>query len=1314
MPSNYDADIQLSVDLDATDVENESDRLQKELKNIFNSTSFDKFSQKSSDALRKLQTNMASTAGKLDEVWRKADALLADSRSFQTADENKELAKYQELQATLSKLTEELAKFKAAGQDTAMSKTLAKDIYDYEQEIDKIIRQRKELSEARKATTAGSAEYKQISAEMKTLWDRLVQLQDKKEAIERDPGPAIARRIEANNNALKITEQRIQEVRNEMQALEGSGKLDVFTDKAQASYDGLIRRANDLNNKLNIQQDAFQKTFASANAASFGQAFKDIQPAGTVVQDTTTKLSTMARVLETVKNGFRNFAQTAISGLSEVKSKSSDLPNTIGSKLKSLKKHFSNVTKAIKNFAKSIHTKYQNAIKSFTKSADDSGKSMKNLFRNIMRYGLGVRSLYFLFRRIRSALKEAFSELGEYSPEFGSILSRFTNSLTALRNSFATAFAPIASVVLPLLSNLIARLIDAMNVLAQFNATLTGKDTFTKISVSAKDASKSIGGAAKKAKELKLQLMGFDDVNILSEDHDAGGGGGSGSGTDLSGFSTENVDLGISEFAQRVKDAFLAQDWEGVGALFAEKINGIFTKANEALKADSLYAKLNTVTDAIAGILNGLVYNIDWNLIGDTLGSGINLIIFTINGLLTKIDWKAIGTALANGLNGLVTSVNWTGLGEIFANRLNALLNIVNGFVTTFNWEEAGKSLSDSLNGFINGIDWTTLAQSFGEGLNGIFTFLNTAILNFDWVGAATSLVTALNEWLATVDWALVGQTISNFVMGALQFIRTAIQETDWVQVAYDIRDLMTGIDWLGILAELGGLLLDVGSALITMFLTGMSDVFTDIGTWIRENIFDPIVDWLTLLFTDPQEVIDAGNATVEAIKDGIVDGLLTIGTWIKEHFFDPIMDGILSAFGIQGGVATQVSKNGNAIVGGIKSGILKGITGGGGIGSWLAKKVFNPTQTGIVAAFGIRGNTAGKIVPDGESVTKGLQQGIETPGIWSNIRTALTTKGLANVIAPIDEYDTNTAGSGAIQDLSTGLSALDNWNTINTNMKGSMDTIVNTIKNTDWSGTGSDSVSTFSSGVSSQQSNVLSAVTTTIVTTMVDTLDAIDLTTSGGDAVTTFAQGMDGKKWDVWSVAFYGVAGTLGDVIGGINLYDSGTNAVQGFINGLEGMRTGLLEKARNLADGVTRAIQNALGIHSPSKVWEEQVGKMLMLGLSEGITDNMANVMGAVGDVSKTLSNTKLAVPDVVMGKVIPDSVATVKADVQLNEIADLLKMNQTNTVTNEQLMAVANDIIQALDRVNFYIGDEQIERHAQLGREKLSRRLSVVAEG
>ena len=116
-----------------------------------------------------------------------------------------------------------------------------------------------------------------------------------------------------------------------------------------------------------------------------------------------------------------------------------------------------------------------------------------------------------------------------------------------------------------------------------------------------------------------------------------------------------------------------------------------------------------------------------------------------------------------------------------------------------------------------------------------------------------------------------------------------------------------------------------------------------------------------------------------------------------------------------------------------------------------------------------------------------------------------------------------------------------------------------------------------------------------------------------------------------------------LTSVIDGIKsilskLGEIGKNIVQGLWNGIKNAKDWLLNKIKSFATTITDGIKSFFGIHSPSTVFRDEIGKNLMLGLANGITGNEGVVSMAMSRVANGLSNTSFEMPNIVSGNILP----------------------------------------------------------------------------
>lgn len=70
------------------------------------------------------------------------------------------------------------------------------------------------------------------------------------------------------------------------------------------------------------------------------------------------------------------------------------------------------------------------------------------------------------------------------------------------------------------------------------------------------------------------------------------------------------------------------------------------------------------------------------------------------------------------------------------------------------------------------------------------------------------------------------------------------------------------------------------------------------------------------------------------------------------------------------------------------------------------------------------------------------------------------------------------------------------------------------------------------------------------------------------------------------------------------------GTNIVQGLWQGIQNAWSWLVSKVQQFAKSILDGMMSALGIHSPSTLFRDKVGKNIALGVGEGFTDNISKV--------------------------------------------------------------------------------------------------------
>ncbi len=97
----------------------------------------------------------------------------------------------------------------------------------------------------------------------------------------------------------------------------------------------------------------------------------------------------------------------------------------------------------------------------------------------------------------------------------------------------------------------------------------------------------------------------------------------------------------------------------------------------------------------------------------------------------------------------------------------------------------------------------------------------------------------------------------------------------------------------------------------------------------------------------------------------------------------------------------------------------------------------------------------------------------------------------------------------------------------------------------------------------------------------------------NGVNSVANTVSGIEGKIKGAFSNA-------------GSWLASAGRNIIQGLINGIKGAIGNAVAAVKGAASSIVNAAKSALGIHSPSRVFRDEVGKMIPAGLGVGVTMN------------------------------------------------------------------------------------------------------------
>lgn len=346
-------------------------------------------------------------------------------------------------------------------------------------------------------------------------------------------------------------------------------------------------------------------------------------------------------------------------------------------------------------------------------------------FSKILKYGFGIRSLYVLFRRLRTAIKDSFTELqnsGAYYETTKANIEALKSSLTTLKYQFGAAFEPIFNTVAPALQTLINYLVAVMNTISAFIAKLTGKSTYSKAVAATAEIASNTGSAAGSAAELNKQLQGFDERNNLDLDSGSSGGSGGGSSGDSSSvtYVEESVESALGNLTNTLIDQIKAGDWEGVGNTLSTKI----TEALNGIDWNIIKTKASTFGSNVASFFNGFITTDMFSAVGTTLAEALNTAFTSLNSFGTTFDWTNFGTSIGTGLSTFFKKADFSLWGDTVHTWLAGILDAGIALLKNTDFEEIGKKLAD----FLNGLQVGDIASKIGTFAKTLVSGIATAI----------------------------------------------------------------------------------------------------------------------------------------------------------------------------------------------------------------------------------------------------------------------------------------------------------------------------------------------------------------------------------------------------------------------------------------------------------------------------------------------------------------------------------------------------------------------------------------------------------
>lgn len=343
-----------------------------------------------------------------------------------------------------------------------------------------------------------------------------------------------------------------------------------------------------------------------------------------------------------------------------------------------------------------------------------------------LKYALGIRSVFFLWKRLRAYISDAIALYAEYDKETKYNLALMQATKKAVQGTFGSSFVQIYTALLPVIQKITNWMLEAANAAARFIAILSGKGSYKRAVVDAEEVAKSLEDSADAAdetadgvddtaesvKQLQRTLAPIDELNIIGNGDDGGLGAGKEktekekaekvAKTAIDGIkyveeSLETLnDSFLDKFALNFKDVLFNWDDLNPEQIAKKIIAGLGTLLGAALGIALGLGPGGVLMMTLAGLIMGLVID---TLIFDNDGKLseheiVSMIIIALGALVGGI----IGIMAGGGFKGALIGI-WIGAG---IGLLIQQLLVKKGVDLSFN--SLMKALIPILNAIVGGI----------------------------------------------------------------------------------------------------------------------------------------------------------------------------------------------------------------------------------------------------------------------------------------------------------------------------------------------------------------------------------------------------------------------------------------------------------------------------------------------------------------------------------------------------------------------------------------------------------------------------------
>ena len=648
------------------------------------------------------------------------------------------------------------------------------------------------------ANPQGNAKvYVEEQANIKALQKELQSLYiTRNQLIEQNPNLSAnsAQMLEQERQRAQALSQQLQELRARREELQNqasvrdsmSENLEQARQVAQ-SYENELQRLEqeeqalqEQMNNQNLLADEYQR--ASDNVTILQQRLSQLAP----------EIEKPNRLLVGMQHLFQSIQSILMGVLSAVRavfSKIGELARTIADKIKSV---LSSLLGHIKSIAKSIGDAIGNKFNKLGKSAQGLGgkleKGFGKAFKTLLKYGLGVRSLFFLFRKLRSAATASLGEMAKQIPEVNKQMSSLKQSMNQMKGSLGTLIQPILNILVPVLQKVASLVTAVTEKIASFFALLTGQSYIVTATANTVDYAESLDKSGKSAKKAKKELEGYlspiDEINKYSEknkdDNTSGGAGG-----DVQ-YAKKNISKEMQDLFDWLKKMWEKGDFTELGRKLGEKL----LAALQSIPWDKIKENARKLGKSLATLIGGFI-TVDGlgYEIGKTIAEAFNTAFEFLNSFVHNLPWRALGKFFADALNGIFNNIDWELIYDTVVTGLRGIGEAIWQFITQFRWDNIYDFIKNAIKTIAGGIKALFTAEGYDErGFK----------QNGTWVQRLAKEIGAQFRQLISDPELMgdIGETIGILIKNVYDFIVNFITEvfSDKEGISEGIRGFIEGI----------------------------------------------------------------------------------------------------------------------------------------------------------------------------------------------------------------------------------------------------------------------------------------------------------------------------------------------------------------------------------------------------------------------------------------------------------------------------------------------------------------------------------------